>query len=115
MAVHAQVGAFYNGKKPVWCQDSMYELGVVSYPGTGKYNEGNKYIAFHELPDHEDTASEEQLKMQSPKDQGWWPVIALQRVAESSGSLGPTKTKVLIVCWYQLLEGGHIVCWWIYL
>ena len=48
-------------------KDAIYELGVVSYPGKGKYHECNSYIPFHELPDSEDTASEEESKMRSPE------------------------------------------------
>ena len=114
MEVHARVGVFYNKKKEILPSDAVYELGVVSYPGQGKYHECNKYIAFHELPDHPDTASEEQRKMRSPKGQGWWPVVALQKVAETTKE-GATKTKVLVVCWYQLLDNGRIMCWWIYI
>ena len=112
--IHAKVGVFYNEKKQIKPKDAVYELGVVSYPGQGKYHECNKYIAFHELPDQEDTASEEERKMRSPEGQGWWPVIALQKEACSS-RLG-TKKKVLLVCWYQLLQdpgNGRINCWWI--
>ena len=106
-------GVFYNKKTEILPSDAIYELGVVSYPGQGKYHECNTYIAFHELPDQEDTTSEEERKMRSPKGQGWWPVIALQKVAEKTKE-GATKTKVLVMCWYQLLEDGRKICWWIY-
>ena len=107
-------GVFYNKKQEILPSDAVYELGVVSYPGQGKYHECNKYIAFHELPDQEDTASEEERKMRSPKGQGWWPVVALQKVAETTKE-GATTTKVLVVCLYQLLDNGRIMCWWIYI
>ena len=94
--VHAREGVFYNEKKPIKPSDVVYELGVVSYPGQGKYHECNKYIAFHELPDQEETASEEERNMRSPEGQGWWPVIALQKVAETTKE-GATTTKVLVV------------------
>ena len=110
--IHERAGVFYDNKKDILPKDAIYELGVVSYPGKGKYHECNSYIPFHELPDSEDTASEEESKMRSPEKQGWWPVIALQKVAETTKE-GATKTKVLVVCWYQLLEDGRIVCWWI--
>ena len=74
-----RMGAFFYNKKPILPSEAIYELGVVSYPGQGKYHEGNKYIAFHELPDQEDATSDEELKMKVPKGQGWWPVIALQK------------------------------------
>ena len=112
--VHARAGVFYNKKTKILPSDAIYELGVVSYPGKGKYHECNAYIPFHELPDQEDTASEEERKMRSPEGQGWWPVIALQKVAETTKE-GATKTKVLVVCWYQLLEDGRKICWWIYM
>ena len=112
MEVHAQKGVFYNGKTEIFPSDAKYELGVVSYPGTGKYKDC-KYMPFHELPEQEETATEEQLKMTSPKGQGWWPVIALQTVAESTKET--TKMKVLVVCWYQLLSDGRVICWWIYM
>ena len=110
--VHARAEVFYDKKTKIYPSDAIYELGVVSYPGKGKYHECNAFIPFHELPDQEDTASEEERKMRSPEGQGWWPVIALQKVAETTKE-GATKTKVLVVCWYQLLEDGRKTCWWI--
>ena len=67
-------------------------------------------LPFHELPDVEEIATDEQLQITSPPGQGWWPVIALQTVCDESW-----KLKVLVVCWYQLLTDGRVVCWWIYL
>ena len=103
MEIHREKGVFYDGKKPVTPDEAKYELGIVSYPGKGKYNDC-LYVPFHELPDVEQIATKEQLQITSPPGQGWWPVIALQ-----------TETrKVLVVCWYQLLSDGSVVCWWIY-
>ena len=112
MEIHVKKQAFHNGKKLVFPQDAIYELGVVSYPGHGKYN-NCQYVAFHELPDQEETANEEQRKRISPPGQGWWPVIALQKVAESTAT--GIKMKVLVVCWYQLIADGNVICWWIYM
>ena len=38
MDIHKQKGVFYDGK-PITPEEAQYELGVVSYPGTGKYND----------------------------------------------------------------------------
>ena len=92
---HLKKGAFYSGKKTITPAEARYELGIVSYPGTGKYNDANIYLPFHELPDVEDVANEEQLHITSPPGQGWWPVIALQTEVVSA-----TMKKILIVCWY---------------
>ena len=112
--IHESAGVFWDKNTKILPEDAIYELGVVSYPGTGKYDECNSYIPFHELPDSEDTASEEESKMRSPEKQGWWPVTALQKVAEKTKE-GATKTKVLVMCWYQLLEDDRKICWWIYM
>ena len=99
MGIHLKKGVFYDGRT-VTPEEAQYELGVVSYPGTGKYNDC-LYVPFHELPDIEEIATDEQLQITSPPGQGWWPVIAVQ-----------TETrKVLVVCWYQLLSDGSAVCW----
>ena len=83
----------------------------MSYPGSGKYTAANIYIPFHELPDCEEVATDEQMQIISPPGMGWWPVIALQTVVDPQ-----TKVKkVLIICWYQLLEDGRVVAWWIYI
>ena len=97
-------------------EQTQYELGIVSYPGQGKYN-NCLYIPYHDLPDVEEVATEEQLQVTSPPGQGWWPVIALQIVAEPRGSVGlETKAKkVIVVCWYQLLSEGTVIAWWIYI
>ena len=81
----------------------------MSYPGTGKYKDSNLYVPFHELPDTEEIASEEQLQITSPPGQGWWPVIVLGSVTEAS------VKKVLVVWCYQLLSDGRVFCWWIFL
>ena len=103
MKIHREKGVFYDGKREVTPSDAKYELGVVSYAGTGKYNEKNLYVPYHQLPDTEDIANEEQQRITNPPGQGWWPVIALQTA----------PTAVLIVCWYQLLSDGSVMCWWI--
>lgn len=107
MDVHRRKGVFHYGKKKtITPQEAKYELGIVSYPGTGKYGDC-LYIPYVELPDVEDVASAEQLQMKSPPGQGWWPVIALQTVAATPGK------KILVVCWYQLRSDGQVNCWWI--
>ena len=106
--IHYDKGVFYNKKQALTPDDVSYELGVVSYPGTGKYT-NCLYAAFRELPDQEETATEEGLKLTSPPGQGWWPVIALQTVVESE------RKKVLVTCWYQLISDGRVISWWIYL
>ena len=102
-------GVFYYGKKgEIKPDEAIYELGAVSYPGGGKYNATNLYVPFHELPDEQLVATAEQRKNISPRGQGWWPVIALKYDCQSK-----TETKILIVCWYQLLNDGRVVAWWI--
>ena len=107
--IHAQKGVFYDDKKEITPEEAHYELGVISYPGSGKYK-NSIYVPFHELPDVEEIATEEQKKVISPPGQGWWPVIALQTEVVSE-----TERKKLIVCWYQLLSDGRVICWWIYI
>ena len=106
--IHLQKGVFWNGKHQVIPESARYELGVVSYPGQGKYKDC-LFRAFHDLPDQLETATVEQRQFRSPSGQGWWPVIALDSVFEES------VRKVLVVCWYQLLSDGRVICWWIYL
>ena len=90
----------------------QYELGVVSYPGQGKYNDASMmYVPFHEVPDSVEVLTDSDKKrLTNPDKQGWWPVIALQKTTYRTG----TKTWILIVCWYQLLEDGRVICWWIF-
>ena len=115
-----QKGFFCDGKKnQIKPEDSQYELGVVSYPGNGKYDDSTIYVPIHELPDVEETASERQLQIISPPGQGWWPVIALQTKAASPFEIdhvwGPTVVtkKIFIVCFYQLLSDGQVIGWWV--
>ena len=113
MAIHIEKGVFYDGKKRITPAKAQYELGIVSYPGTGKYSDTSIYLPFHELPDSEDVADEKQMRITSPPGQGWWPVIALQSAVVGEGE--ERKKKVLIVCWYQLLSDGRIIAWWIFI
>ena len=107
--VHIKKGVVYDGKKTLTPDEVHYELGIVSYPGKGKYTDTSIYLPFHELPDVEVTATAEQMQITSPPEQGWWPVIALRTVEVDS------RTKKLIVCWYQLLSDGRIIAWWIFI
>ena len=103
MDIHRAKGFFSIGKK-ITPNEAQYELGIVSYPGSGKYN-NCLYVPFIDLPDSTEVATKEQLVIISPPNQGWWPVIALLKERE----------KVLVACWYQLLSDGTVVCWWIYI
>ena len=85
-----------------------YELGVVSYPGQGKYKDC-LFRPWTDLPDQVENATVEDLQFCSPPGQGWWPVVALQTVVESE------RKKVLVTCWYQLISDGRVISWWIYL
>ena len=105
-------GKFYYGKNTeLTPQEAHYELGIVSYPGQGKYTEANIFLPYHELPDSEEVASDLQMQTISPPGMGWWPVIALQTEIEPA----TLTKKVLITCWYQLLQDGRVIAWWVYL
>jgi hypothetical protein len=113
--IHIKKGAFYDKKRQILVDECKYELGVVSYPGHGKYK-NCKYTPFHELPDSEEVATEDWIaSMSKPEGQGWWPVIALQHRTESASSTAAIVKSVLVVCWYQLLADGTVMAWWIYL
>ena len=81
--IHQWKGVFYNGKQKISAEEVHYEIGVVSYPGQG-------IIGWW------------------PAKQGWWPVIGLKNDINTA-----TKTKILLVCWYQLLSDDQVACWWI--
>ena len=106
--IHLRKGVFWNGKQKVAPGQVRYELGVVSYPGQGKYKDC-LFRAFIDFPDQVENATLEDLQSCSPPGQGWWPVIGLDSVTEAS------VKKVLVVCWYQLLSDGRVICWWILL
>ena len=112
MEIHMEKGSFFDGKKLIQARDSRvkYELGVVSYPGTGKYKDATIYVPWHDLPDAEEVADEEQLQITSPPGHSWWPVIALQTEAVSQ-----FMKKIFVVCFYQLLADGRVIGWWIYI
>ena len=75
--IHQKKGFFHDKKRLITPDAAEYELGVVSYRGSGKYSEGCVYRPFHELPDSLDVATEEQLKFTSLPGQGWWPLLRL--------------------------------------
>ena len=83
-----------------------YELGIVSYKGTGKCN-GSSFKYYDDLPDCEDTITEECPAPSPPDEKGWWPVIALRTEP------GRDTKDILVICFYQLLADGSLVAWWI--
>ena len=108
--IHQQKGAFYIDSKlerPVPAHQGQYELGIVSYSGGGKYQH-SVYIPFHDLPDTEEVAEVWQLLRTNPENQGWWPVIALDRT-----QIAASVWQVLLVCFYQLQSSGIVAAWWI--
>ena len=82
--------------RPITVDQATHELGIVSYKGDGKYN-ASTYIPYHNLPDSEEVATEEQLRTTSPAGQGWWPVISLGEEYDKVHG-----RSVLLVCFYQL-------------
>ena len=111
MEKHVEKGSIYVNNKEsqqLKPEDAGYELGVVSYSGSGKY-QFSTYLEWNALPDSEEVATEMQLQRCSPEGQGWWPVIALKTCIEEGAK------KVLVVCWYQLLNTDRIIAWWIYI
>ena len=106
------MGRFYYGRNiELLPEEAEYELGIVDYPCWNAYN--RTYIPYHELPDEEEYAIDLQRRTTLPPGQGWWPVIALQKVVNGQNLV----KKVLVVCWYQLRAGiadGRVVCLWIY-
>ena len=108
--IHELKGEFYVNSKidrPVLAKDCRHELGIVSYSGTGKYQDST-YIPWHDVPDDEICAEDYQKIRRSPDNQGWWPVIALQTIRT-----GPSSWQVLLVCFYQLQSDGPVAAWWI--
>ena len=110
--VQTEKKAFYINsdlKKPLTVEQSTMELGIVSYTGTGKYQHSS-YIAFHDLPDQEDTATPDEKQRTSPEGQGWWPVLSLgEEFCKTHGRY------VLLVCFYQLqLKEAIVPVWKIY-
>ena len=101
--INAENGAFWNGKHAVISAKVWYELGVVSYPEQGKYKECLLRL-FHDLLDQIETATAEQHEFRSLLGQGWWCVMVLDSVLEVS------VKRVLVVCWYQLLSHGRVIC-----
>ena len=107
--IHSTKGQFYiNSKldKPITVAEATYELGIVSYTGAGKYNDST-YIPYHELPDCDETATAEQLVVNSPPGQGWWPVLSLGEEYDKVNG-----RSVLLVCFYQLQLKEAVVPVW---
>ena len=72
--IHFRKKAFYINSKttdPITPDEAKHEVGIVSYPGTGKYKK-SKFARFHDLPDSEEVATEDQLRFTAPQGQGWF-------------------------------------------
>ena len=116
-------------------EDCKHELGVVSQPYMEStiyvpFVESTIYVPFADLPDSLERASEAQMQTICPEGQGWWPVIALQTQdvtppfeveCRYQPTLEPqviTKKritkKILVVCFYQVLQNGRAWGWWLY-
>ena len=107
--VHNKKKVFYINSRldrPITVDQATHELGIVSYKGDGKYN-ASTYIPYHNLPDSEEVATEEQLRTTSPAGQGWWPVISLGEEYDKVHG-----RSVLLVCFYQLQLKEDVVPAW---
>ena len=101
--------------KVIICPEDVqgYELAIVSYSGSGKYNKphGNFLHPFIELPDSEEVVTCETPAPIPPHGEGWWPVISMRLIDEGVARITKvSRGGIRLVCFYQLL-GDTMVCW----
>jgi hypothetical protein len=98
-------------------------FGAVPYAGAGqgKYGEDSFYVPaghFERLIDDNDVKG-----MEPPQHRGWWPVcqVVWKDMHLHHGVQDPEtywrmvkagRMKVYIICWYQLMDGGHVLAVW---
>ena len=93
-------------------------VALVSYKGSGKYEEENRLVCFDEIPDSDELVRDDYVeRTRIPQNQGWWPVVIVD-VDEREEALQNRgeKKKLLVTCIYQLQEasdGYEIAGWWI--
>ena len=87
--------------------------------GDGKYGD-NDFWFFDELPSDEDVlrTSQDWERLRPPlPGHGWWPVLQIspQDPAWTGDDSAVTvgKKKILVVCFYQLLDGEVIHARWL--
>jgi hypothetical protein len=121
-----------NSRYPVLPEQvTSYRLSLVAYNGSGKYI-NNSLLHYDEIPDNlacevarltemqaegkldakEDAAAlAEKALMPPPGEGGWWPVVTLELTRTSKVQLGLTAQDDLLICFYQLISEGELVCW----
>ena len=103
MHVHKLKVAFYvnsSHDRPIYAHDANYELGIVAYRGSGKY-EGCTYLPWHALPVSDSDGDAPFGCPDAGDGKGWWPVVCVQKTADTA----------MLVCIYQLTAEGDVPAW----
>ena len=114
-------------KYPIMADEVLgFRMAIVSYNGAGKYTTESKILWYDDLPDHDPQGpwrTPDGAPPQLPAGQGWWPVVSPNLSFETRHRFWQAvqvdhinkKKGILVICFYQILEDGKIVGWWIFI
>ena len=120
---------------PHWGKSSKMELGLdrvshvlfgaVPYGGAGKYSDNYDDAHFVPFSRFERLIDDDHVKeaVHAAPGKGFWPVCQIKwhdvhldhgftSATEYERAVKVGRCKVYILCWYQLLQGGHVIAVW---
>jgi hypothetical protein len=100
-----EVGHFteHRGRSYVYHNDIVFELGMATYSGSGKYTSDDDAVFWGNIPEDADAKSEPACCRTAT----WWPIVSVSpRRTDGSGE------EVLVISLYHLLC-DKLTAWWI--
>ena len=95
-------------------------VGAVPYAtGQGKYGENSEFL----VPFERLIEDDHQKAVEPPTGKGWWPVCQIMwknmhvhmgyhTMEAYQQAVLAGKTKVFVICWYQLMDNGRVLAVW---
>jgi hypothetical protein len=90
-----------------YSKNLRFELGMVTYDGTGKYREADVVAPWSAIPEDEGVFPQEGQQGISPHDleqiASWWPVVCVHDDAAGTMTMAAVCGGwVIVICIYQL-------------
>jgi hypothetical protein len=85
--------------------DIVFELGMATYSGSGKYTDDDVVVFWNNIPEDADAESEPACS----RTAAWWPIVCVSPRRERIDVSGE---RVLVISLCHLLW-DNLIAWWI--